>query len=63
MIQMVFSDANLHFCLLTLRLITTGSKIKEKDLKTEGREIQVKQQEMFLTLDSVKAKSLALISV
>ena len=30
MIQMVFSDANLHFCLLTLRLITTWSKMKEK---------------------------------
>ena len=39
MIQMVFSDANLHFYLLTLRLITTWSKMKEKDLKTEGREI------------------------
>ena len=34
----------------------------QKDLKTEGREIQVEKQEIFLTLDSVKAKGLALIS-
>lgn len=37
---MVFSDANLHFCLLTLRLITTWSKMKEKDLKQSGRKLK-----------------------
>lgn len=59
---MVFSDAVLPFCLLTLGLITSWSKIKKKNKKAEERDIQVKQQEIFLTLDSAKAKGLALIS-
>lgn len=49
---MVFSDAMLRFCLLTLKLITSWRKIK-RIKRAEEREIQVKQ-EIFLTLDSAK---------